>query len=72
MKVVERVFEKRFCRIVSVDEMQFGLMPERGAIDAEFILRKVPKVLKEKGYIYDMWTHKKLLTEYQGKCWNGQ
>ena len=28
MKVVERVFEKRIRRIVSVDEMQFGFMPE--------------------------------------------
>ena len=29
MKVVERVLEKRLCEIVSVDEMQFGFMPER-------------------------------------------
>ena len=29
MKVMERVFEKRLCIIVSVDEMQFGLMPNR-------------------------------------------
>ena len=29
MKVVERVLEKRLCRIVSVVEMQFGFMPER-------------------------------------------
>ena len=26
MKVVEKVLEKRLCRIVSVDEMQFGFM----------------------------------------------
>ena len=38
MKVVERVLEKRLCRIVSVDEMQFGFMPERGTIDVVFIL----------------------------------
>ena len=37
-KVVERVLAKRFCRIVSVDEMQFGFMLERGTIDAVFIL----------------------------------
>ena len=41
MKVVERVLEKRLCVIVSVDEMQFGFMPERGTIDAVFILRRV-------------------------------
>ena len=37
MKVVERVFEKRICILVSVDEMQFGFMPVRGIIDAVFI-----------------------------------
>ena len=37
MKVVERVMEKRLHRIVSVDEMQFGFMPERGTIDAVLI-----------------------------------
>ena len=29
MKVVERLLEKRLHRIVTVDEMQFGCMPER-------------------------------------------
>ena len=33
MKVVERVKEKRIRRIVSVDEMQFSSMPERGTTD---------------------------------------
>ena len=37
MMVVERVLEKRLCRIVYVDEMQFGFMPVRGTIDAVFI-----------------------------------
>ena len=41
MNVVEKVLIKRLCRIVSVDEMQFGRMPERGTIDAVFILRRV-------------------------------
>ena len=41
MKVVERVFEKRFRRIVYVNEVQFGFMPERGTIDAVFILRRM-------------------------------
>ena len=39
MKVVKRVLEKRLCRIVTVDEMQFGFMPERRTADAVFILR---------------------------------
>ena len=41
MKVVERVSEKRLPRIVSVDEMQFGSMPEIGIIDTVFILRRM-------------------------------
>ena len=41
MKVVKRVLEKRLRKIVTVDVMQFGLMPERGAIDAAFILRRM-------------------------------
>ena len=41
MKVVKRVFEKRFCIIVSVDEMTFCFMPVSGTIDAVFILRRM-------------------------------
>ena len=41
MMVVERVLEKTLCRIVSVDEMQFGFMSVRGTIDAVFILRRM-------------------------------
>ena len=63
MKVVERVLAKRFCRIMSVYEMQFGFMPERGTIDVVFILRRLQEEHNAKG--------KTLLTEYQGKCWNG-
>ena len=37
-KVVERVL-KRLHRILTVDEMQFDYMTERGTIDAVFILR---------------------------------
>ena len=36
MKVVERVLERRLCRIVFVDEMQFGFMTERGTILIEY------------------------------------
>ena len=39
--MVESVLEKRLCRIVTVYEMQFGFMPERGTIDAVFILRRL-------------------------------
>ena len=36
-------------RIVSVDEMQFGFMPERGIIDAVFILRRIQEEFHAKG-----------------------
>ena len=32
---------KRLCRIVSVDEMQFGFIPEGGTINAVFIFRRM-------------------------------
>ena len=40
MKVVERVLEKKLHRIVSVDEMPLGFVPERGTNDGVFILRR--------------------------------
>ena len=49
MNVVERVLEKRLHRIVSVDEMLFGFMPERGTIDAAFILRRMQEECHAKG-----------------------
>ena len=41
MNVIERELEKRLHRIVTVDEMQFGFMPEKGTIDIVFILRRL-------------------------------
>ena len=53
MKVVER-----FCRMVSIDEMQFGFMPEIGAIDAVFVLGRMQEEYHAKGksYIFVLWT----------------
>ena len=55
MKMVERVLEKILCRIVSVDDMQFGYIPERGTIDAVFILKRMQEEYHAKGkklYMY--------------------
>ena len=49
MKAVERVLEKRLGRIVSVDELKFGFMPESGIIDAVFILRRLQEEYHAKG-----------------------
>ena len=58
MKAVERVFEKRLCRIVFVDEMQFGFMADRGTFDAVFIVRGCKKIimLEEKICVCVLWT----------------
>ena len=52
MKLFEhgmKVLENWLCRIVSVDEMQFGFMPDRGTIDAVFLLRWVQEEYHAKG-----------------------
>ena len=54
MKVVEMVL-KRLCRIVSVDEMQFSFMPERGTIDAVYLdkdARRVSRRRKKVVYVF--------------------
>ena len=43
------MLEKTLCRIVTVNEMQFGFMPERGTIDAVFILRRMQEAYHAKG-----------------------
>ena len=49
MKVVDTVLEKRLHRIVIVDEMQFGFMPEQKTIDTVFILRRLLEEYHVKG-----------------------
>ena len=49
MKVVERVLDKRLCRIVSADQMQFDFMPERRILDAVFIPRRMQEEYHDKG-----------------------
>ena len=49
MVVVERVLEKRLCRIVTVDEMQFYFIPRRGIVDAVFVLRRLQEEYHAKG-----------------------
>ena len=44
-----KVLEKRLCRIVSVDEIHVGFMPERGTIDALFILGWMQEEYHAKG-----------------------
>ena len=66
--------KKRLNRTVTVNEMQFAFMPESVTIDAMFQSRWLQCEYHAKGKKFYMFfgTLRKLLTEYQGKCWNGQ
>ena len=55
MRVVDMVMEKRLHRIVTVNVMKISFMPERGAIDVVFILRRLREEYHAKGrklYMY--------------------
>ena len=41
MKVIERIFERRLRKVVKLDEMQMGFMPDRGTTNAIFIIRQL-------------------------------
>ena len=51
--------------------MQFGFMPERGAIDVVFIMRRMQEEYHDKGKTLYMCfvILRKLLREYRGKIW---
>ena len=54
MKLVEMVLE-RACRIVTANEMQFGLMSDKGTIDAWFVSTRVQEeycAWKKKLYVF--------------------
>ena len=49
MKVVKMVLQRSLRRIVTNNEIQFAFMPERGTIDAVFILRRMLEEYHAKG-----------------------
>ena len=55
MKIVEKVLERRLQRMVKVDEMQFGFMPDKGTIDAVFILKLQEEYLDMDKKLYYMY-----------------
>ena len=52
MKVLERVMEKRIRCEVSIDNMQFGIIPGKGTTDAIFIMRQVQEKHQAKKKLY--------------------
>ena len=43
MKIVEKVLEKRFRKVATIDDMQFGFMTGKITIDAVFISRRIQR-----------------------------
>ena len=41
MKIVERVLERRIRALLNLNKMQFGFMPEKGTVDAIFLVRRM-------------------------------
>jgi hypothetical protein len=48
MKILERILEKRLRQIINIDEMQCGIMPGCGTIDAIFMLRQIQEKYRHK------------------------
>ena len=67
IKVVERLLEKRLNRLVKVDQMQFGFMPDRSKVDAYFILKRMQEnTLRRIGsFLSVLLIWKRLSTECQ-------
>ena len=47
-KIVERVLEKRIRKLVSVDAIQFDVVPGRGTIEALFVVRRMQEKYRNK------------------------
>ena len=41
MKIVKRMLERKIREVINIDSMQFGFMPERGTIDALFVVPRM-------------------------------
>ena len=54
IKVVERVFEKWLRKSVEIDKMLMGFMPEKGTIDAIFLLRQMMKCEVAERQLYNI------------------
>ena len=48
MKIVEGVLERRIQKLVNIDSMQFGFMPERGTTDTLFIVQRMQEEYSDK------------------------
>ena len=48
MKIVERVLERRIRTLINWNKMKFGFMPEKGTVDAIFIVRRIEEEYQKK------------------------
>ena len=48
MQIVERVLERRIRTLVNLNKMQFGFMPEKGTVNALFIVWRMQEKYQKK------------------------
>jgi len=49
MKVLKRIFEFRIWQQIETNDMQFGIMKDKGTTDAIFIVRQMQENFRVKG-----------------------
>ena len=47
-KLYEKILDGRLREVVDIDKMQYGFMPERGTVDAVFVLRRLTEKFRAK------------------------
>ena len=74
MKIVEKVHQITFRKVVTINDMQFHLMPGKGTINAVITSwRKQEEYLARQKKLYMCFVdQEKQLTNLQRKSWNGQ
>ena len=45
--IYENILDGHLCEMVDVDKIYYGLMPERGTVDAVFVLRRLKNKKKK-------------------------
>ena len=48
LKIVERILKRRIRTLINSNKMQFGFMPEKGTVDATFIVRRIQEEYRKK------------------------
>ena len=61
LKLVKQVLDGPLRKVVDIDKMQYGFMPGRGTVDAEFVLRRLSEKFRARNKLLYLLTWKRLL-----------